>query len=164
MKCQSCGVEVLESVLEQHAQSVPCHARTLARQAELRGLVRCEDAIASQLKGTQASVEMLKTGICTHTSVSRKHDPYDFMEEMWVDRVVLEILRSEAWTPEERVQAVNKYATWRKRYPHAPVRVPLAINQSYSLEIDRDVTISFTKRAGVIYDGCAHTQTILGGG
>lgn len=155
--CRLCGVEVAASVAKQHTNTVPCEVRRLIKTAHENGLVRCEDAIFSQLTsaeltGANVRAGKLKTGITTHPG---KADMYSAIEESWADSVAVALMRRAEWSMEMRLDAVRRYAEWRKDNPLETVH---AIAEE-TTRVDgwkncREIGVSFSRRGTMVrYDG-----------
>lgn len=153
ISCPACGVEIADDVLAEHTKSVLCSTKTLAKQAELSGLVRCEDAIFEQLSGTGALVVKLKTGVKPHDAQIRSISGFNAVEEQWADSVAVALMRRAGRPMEDRIRAVKTYAKWREEHPMERVSIGEEENQHVESWCNRrEIGIQF-KHGTVRYNG-----------
>lgn len=149
-RCQNCGVEVADSVLEEHKKSAWCKTRGIAYEAERSGLVRCNVAMFDMLSAAGARVSILKTGL--REPDRRKIMTGDPVDERWADSVAVEIVRHTEWPLEARIRAVENYVAWRKKHPRGAVRMTENGQRVDSWCNSGETSIAF-RRGMADYDG-----------
>lgn len=170
MSCDKCGVEIDKKMHTQHADSIPCVAMALAKQAGRDGYVKCEEAMfvllcsVTPLDHPSALVSKLKTGIETSNQFQRKLVAYNAIEELWADRVAVEMIRQMQWSMEARLQAVRRYAAWKQHNATEAVDVggaptgkvdPWTTN---GVAIGESLGVAFGRNR-VSYDGITRTSS-----
>ncbi len=147
-----CGVEVAVSVMSQHVKTVPCKVRRLIRDAHANGLVRCEDAVFIHLSMMDVRAGKIKTGIITHPG---KPATYSAVEEAWADVVAVALMRKTGQPLEMRIDAVRRYAEWRKENPMEIVYTSTedAVRND-GWRNCKETDVSFNRKGSVVrYDG-----------